>query len=73
MKVYYHNRSRKINAEEELGIEYVDKNRLLRESDFVCVLTPYTPETRNYIGAAELSLMKPTAVLINTARGGIVG
>ncbi|MDR7078915.1 glyoxylate reductase [Neobacillus niacini] len=72
MKIYYHNRSRKLNAEEELGIEYVDKNRLLRESDFVCVLTPYTTETRNYIGAAELSLMKPTAVLINTARGGIV-
>lgn len=72
MKILYHNRSRKFEAEGRLGIQYVDKERLLRESDFVCVLTPYTPETKNYIGAAELSLMKPTAVLVNTARGGIV-
>jgi glyoxylate reductase len=72
MKVYYHNRSRKLEVEEQLGIEYVDKGKLLRESDFICVLIPFTPETKNYIGAAELSLMKPTAVLVNTARGGIV-
>lgn len=72
MNLYYHNRSRKPEAEEQLGIQYVEKEKLLRESDFVCVLTPYTKETENYIGAAELALMKPTAVLINTARGGIV-
>lgn len=72
MKILYHNRSRKIEVEEQLGIQYVDKESLLRESDFICVLMPFTPETKNYIGAAELSLMKPTAVLINTARGGIV-
>ncbi|MFB3161048.1 D-glycerate dehydrogenase [Neobacillus sp. 179-J 1A1 HS] len=72
MKVYYHNRSRKPEVEEQLGIEYVDKGKLLRKSDFVCVLMPFTPETKNYIGAEELSLMKPTAVLVNTARGGIV-
>jgi glyoxylate reductase len=72
MKIIYHNRSRKPEAEEQLGIQYADKETLLREADFVCVLTPYTPETKNYLGAAELSLMKPTACLINTARGGIV-
>jgi glyoxylate reductase len=72
MNLYYHNRSRKPEAEERLGIQYVEKEKLLMESDFVCVLTPYTKETENYIGAAELALMKPTAVLINTARGRIV-
>lgn len=72
MKILYHNRSRKLEVEEQLGIQYAEKETLLREADFVCVLTPYTPETKNYIGAAELSLMKSTACLINTARGGIV-
>jgi glyoxylate reductase len=45
---------------------------LLRESDFVCVLVPYTPETVDLIGQDELAIMKKTAVLINTSRGGIV-
>lgn len=72
MKVYYHNRSRKVEVEKVLDIEYVDKEKLLRESDFICVLMPFTQETKNYIGAAELSLMKKSAVLVNTARGGIV-
>jgi glyoxylate reductase len=72
MNILYHNRSRKPDVEEQLGIQYVGKEALLRESDFVCVLTPYTQATENYIGAAELSLMKPNAILINTARGGIV-
>lgn len=72
MNVLYHNRSRKPSAEQELGVVYADLDELLRRSDFVCIMTPYTPETRQLIGARELSLMKPTAVLINTARGGIV-
>lgn len=72
MNVLYHNRSRKPDAEKEFGIAYADLETLLRESDFVCVLTPYTPETENLIGKHELSLMKNTAILINTARGGIV-
>jgi len=72
MRILYHNRSRKIEAEERLGIEYADLETLLRESDFVCVMTPYSSETRNLIGEKELSLMKNTAILINTARGGIV-
>ncbi|MFP7297163.1 2-hydroxyacid dehydrogenase [Neobacillus niacini] len=72
MNLLYHNRSRKPDAEERLGIQYVSKEDLLRESDFVCVLTPYTQETVNYIDEAELAMMKPNAVLINSARGGIV-
>jgi glyoxylate reductase len=72
MNILYHNRSRKEEVEEELGLTYVDFTSLLKESDFVCVLIPYTPETHHLIDEDELSLMKETAVLINTARGGIV-
>lgn len=72
MRILYHNRSRKEETEKTLGLEYVDFETLLKESDFVCVMTPYTPDTRNLIGERELSLMKHTAILINTARGGIV-
>ena len=72
MEVLYSNRSRKESAEENLGIHYVDKETLLKRSDFVCVLVPLTPETKNIIDKKELALMKPTAVLINTARGGVV-
>jgi lactate dehydrogenase-like 2-hydroxyacid dehydrogenase len=50
----------------------VDKEALLRESDFLVLLLPYSPATHHTIGAAELALMKPTAHLINVARGGIV-
>jgi len=45
---------------------------LLRESDFLVLVLPLTPQTRHAIGAAELAQMKPTAVLVNVARGGIV-
>jgi glyoxylate reductase len=72
MKLFYHNRSRKQHTEQELGLEYVDMDTLLQNSDFVCILTPYTPETKDLIGERELSLMKNTAILVNTARGGIV-
>jgi len=54
------------------GVELVDLESLLRESDFVAINCPLTPETRGIIGARELQLMKPTAYLINTARGAIV-
>jgi glyoxylate reductase len=72
MNILYHNRSRKIEIEEELGLTYVDFITLLKESDFVCILTPYNSETHHLIDQEELTLMKGTAVLINTARGGIV-
>ncbi|WP_158736802.1 D-glycerate dehydrogenase [Alteribacillus sp. YIM 98480] len=72
MNVLYNGRSRKMRAEEELDISFADKETLLRESDFVCVLTPYRPETVNLINESELALMKSSAVLVNTSRGGIV-
>lgn len=72
MKVCYHNRSRKPEAEQQLGLIYADLESLLKESDFVCVLTPYSPETHHFISEKQLSMMKKSAVLINTSRGGIV-
>jgi glyoxylate reductase len=72
MDILYYNRSRKPDVEKEMGIKFAELDHLLKESDFVCVMTPYTPETHNLIGDREISLMKKTAILINTARGGIV-
>ncbi|MBN8210430.1 D-glycerate dehydrogenase [Bacillus sp. NTK071] len=72
MNVIYHNRSRNHEAEEKLELQYVELDELLREADFICVLTPFTAETENMIGREQLALMKESAVLINTARGGIV-
>lgn len=72
MNVLYYNRSRKYETEETLGASYQELDELLKKSDFVCILTPYSAETKDLITARELKLMKKTAVLINTARGGIV-
>ncbi|MFE4896969.1 2-hydroxyacid dehydrogenase [Peribacillus butanolivorans] len=72
MDLVYFNRSRKYEQEKELGIEYQPLEKLLQVSDFVCVMLPLTPETTYMIGTEQLDLMKETAVLINTARGGIV-
>jgi glyoxylate reductase len=72
MKVLYHNRSRKLEAEQKYGFEYADLNSLLRRSDFVVILVPYHSETANLITMEQMRFMKRTAVLINVARGGIV-
>jgi glyoxylate reductase len=72
MNVLYCNRSRKPEVEKTLGIAYADMDTLLGTSDFIVVLTPYSSETINLIGAEQFARMKRTAVLINTARGGIV-
>jgi glyoxylate reductase len=73
MKVLYTSRSRASDeVEQEFGASYVDRDTLLRESDVVTVHLPLFPETRHYIGAAQLALMKKTAILVNTARGPIV-
>jgi glyoxylate reductase len=58
--------------ERTLALEYVSLEALLAESDFVSVHAPLKPETVHLIGARELALMKPTAFLVNTARGRIV-
>ncbi len=72
MTVLYYSRTRKPDIEQQHDVIYADMESLLRTSDFVCVLTPYTPETHHLIGKEQLSLMKKNAILINTARGGIV-
>ncbi|CBJ40602.1 Glyoxylate reductase (plasmid) [Ralstonia solanacearum CMR15] len=73
MQVIYHNRS-PLAAETEARAHarYVDKDTLLRESDHLILVLPYSPEAHHTIGAAELARMKPTATLTNIARGGIV-
>ncbi|MCI0402879.1 MAG: D-glycerate dehydrogenase [Acidobacteria bacterium] len=73
MRVLYHSR-RQLDAEEEreLGVEWVEKERLLREADFVTLHVPLTAETLHFIGARELGMMKPTAFLMNVARGRVV-
>ncbi len=57
---------------ERLGVELRPLDELLRESDFVTIHVPLTPTTRNLIGERELALLKPSARLINCARGGVV-
>lgn len=73
MEVIYHNR-RQLYIEEEtkLNVTYVSKEELLANSDFVSLNAPYTSETHHIIGEEELRQMKPTAILINTARGPLV-
>jgi gluconate 2-dehydrogenase len=73
MPVIYHNRHRlAADIEQACQARYVDKPALLAQSDHLILVLPYTPENRHAIGAAELALMKPHAVLVNIARGGIV-
>jgi gluconate 2-dehydrogenase len=73
MKVVYHNRSRLDAAlEAECKASYVSKEELLKTADHVVLVVPYSPASHHTIGAAELALMKPTATLVNIARGGIV-
>ena len=73
MQVLYHNRSRLAPAlEAECKARYVDKATLLREADHVVLVVPYSAQSHHTIGAAELAQMKPSATLINIARGGIV-
>ncbi len=73
MRVIYHSRTRLAPAaEQELHVSFAPLEDLLREADFVTLHVPLTPQTRHLIGRRELELMKPTAHLINTARGPVV-
>ena len=72
MKVLYHNRRRNPQAEAELGVTYATLPDLLQQADFVTLNVPMTPETRHLIGREQLRMMKPTAVLVNVARGGVI-
>ena len=73
MNVIYHNRKRLPEADEKsCGARYVDKETLLKQADHVILVVPYSAESHHLIGAREIALMKPTATLVNIARGGIV-
>jgi lactate dehydrogenase-like 2-hydroxyacid dehydrogenase len=73
MRILYHDaQPAPESIEKELGLELVGAERLLRESDFVSLHVPLLPETRHLIGAQQLRMMKPTAILVNTSRGPVV-
>ena len=72
MRILYTKRHRDEDFERETGAVFMDKDRLLAEADFVSLHVPLLPETHRYIGARELSTMKPSAILINASRGPVV-
>jgi len=73
MKVIYYKRTKLyVNEESELQVKYSDFHTLLEKSDFVTLHMPLTKQTRHLIGRKELSIMKNTAFLINTSRGGVI-
>jgi lactate dehydrogenase-like 2-hydroxyacid dehydrogenase len=69
MKVLYHNRSRKPEAEAQLGVTYAAFEDLLTQSDFIVCLTPLTPETKDMFNEKAFDLMKNSAYFINVSRG----
>lgn len=73
MDVHYYSRTRKPEAEQRYGLRWCeDLASALKVAEYVSIHTPLTPDTRHLIGREQLGLMKPTAVLVNTARGPIV-
>ncbi|MRS04920.1 D-glycerate dehydrogenase, partial [bacterium] len=72
MRILYSDQKRMTGAEEELGVEYCSLEELLRQSDFVSLHVNLNEQTRGLIGASAFEIMKPSAILINTARGPIV-
>ena len=73
MNTLYYNRSR-IDVAKELALKatHASKEEILSQSDFVVVMVPYSMDTHHLIGADDIARMKPTAILINSARGGVV-
>ncbi|RKX42125.1 MAG: D-glycerate dehydrogenase [Thermotogae bacterium] len=73
MRVVYY-KKRRLSEEEEnrLGVSYMDLDELLSSSDFISLHVPFTSETHHLIDEKRINMMKPTAVLINTARGAVV-
>ncbi len=72
MRVLYADTRRKPDVEAALGVDYVPLEEMLSQVDYLSLHCPLTPETRGLIGEAALRRMKPTAILINTARGAVV-
>jgi glyoxylate reductase len=72
MDILYFNRSRKLEAERELGAQFTPFNDLVKQSDFIVCLTPLTEETKNLFTREVFQQMKPTAIFINVSRGPVV-
>lgn len=72
LRILYHSRSRKTDFEQKLRARYVDFQELFRQSDFLILAVPLTPETESRIGYPEFELMKPDAILVNIARGALI-
>lgn len=72
MRVLYHSANRHEEAERALAASFRELDDLLREADFVSLHCALTPATRHLLGAREFGLMKPTAILVNSARGPVV-
>jgi len=72
MKILYHDKIRRQDLEKRWGLQYVSLNDLLRNSDIVTIHAPLSPETTGMIGKREISLMKKTGIVVNTARGQII-
>ena len=70
--IYYNRRQLSPQIEQQYQARYVSKEELLKTADHVVVVMPYSPESHHLIGAKELALMKPTATIVNIARGGII-
>ncbi len=69
MDILYHTRTKKPEAEKKFNAVYCKLDELLKASDFVCLMTPLTPETERLIGRREFQLMKQSAIFINGSRG----
>jgi len=72
MRIVYHDPERQQAAEAALGATWLPLDDVLRQADVVSIHAPLTPDTYHLIGERELRLMKPTAILVNTARGPLV-
>ena len=72
MRILYYNATRRPDLEASLGLEYAPLDDVLAQSDFISIHTPLTAETHHLFNRARLRQMKPTAILINTARGPVV-
>lgn len=72
MNVIYWNRSKKPEAEAQIGATYHEFHDVLKQADFIVIMLPFAPELKYLIGKEELAMMKEDAILVNTARGGLV-
>lgn len=72
MKILCYDQYQDEQFRREVGAEYVDFHTLISQSDFITIHSPLTPETENMFGPEQFAMMKKTAIVVNTARGGIV-